>query len=341
MNVFLKIIETTKRLFSKVQQDSSSGHTSIPKASTQEPTKTEEPPKSEEAESKPTGWVGPYTQHLRKRRNNVLFPENRRHVTAQEWEDAALYDSARIKAHRDKFSQIMAERLVGTGRFSPEAIKNKTDNQIFLHFYENLKQFDALIQEYVFLQGTSLVESEDANNPPDWDFQEDTFLRDCYLNFRNDLEEKMRQTTLQYFNDDAIRAFAESREATHKTSFEISHFHQVIKNNCHFMKDEDLYPRLFSESDSTFKCYIQYYQQSENSEALMKELQKNFLICFERGKEVVNKMPVGNDEPAVGQVFRNMRYLSGLPSRGQILGLLNEDGSYSRPYEELTEIIKS
>ena len=237
----------------------------------------------------------------------------------------------------------MAERLIGTGRFSPESIKGKTDNQVFLHFYESLKQFDALIQEYVFLQGTSPVEADDSGSTPDWDHEKDSFLRECYASMRNELEEKMRQTTLQYFNDDAIRAFAQSRETTHKTSFETSHFHQVTINNCHFMKDVDFYPRLFSESDRTLKDYIQFCMQSDTGEALIKEIKINFIICFERCNKIMAQehQPMGNDEPAGGQILRNMRYLTGLRRKGQILELLNEDGAYSIPYSEIEGVLKT
>ena len=63
----------------------------------------------EKPEQKEKIYVGPYTQHLRKRRNNVLFPEDRRNIKTKEWEDAILYDAPRIKAHKDKSAAMIAD----------------------------------------------------------------------------------------------------------------------------------------------------------------------------------------------------------------------------------------
>lgn len=341
MNSLRILIEKAKVFRDKILPHSQPNEIPTPIVQTNAPVKTEEPPKVIEETPKEVNWVGPYTQHLRRRRNNVLFPEIRRSITAQEWQDAALYDAPRIKAHKDKLASLMAARLIGTGRFSSESIKDKTGNEVFLHFYENLKQFDALILEYVFLQGTSTEESDDINGPKEWDPQTDTFFSEVLVGMRNELEESMRKATLQCFNDDAIRAFSQSRENTHKTSFETSHFHQVYVQNSVFLNDGDFYPRLFSESDKTLDGYIQFCIQAENKDAMLIELKKNFLLCFERSRGFMNGLPLAEDEPHSDQVVRYFHNMSGLLKKGQTLGLLNEDASYAIPYEELTKIIQS
>lgn len=300
----------------------------------QELTETEKPEQKEKI------YVGPYTQHLRKRRNNVLFPEDRRTIKTKEWEDAILYDAPRIKAHKDKSAAMIADILIGAAPCDADTLKGKTVNEIFLHFYEKLTQWDELIREYVFLQGTSPVVGEDLSGPQDWDPEQDVYFKDVLVKIRDDFEERIRQSTLQHFNDEGIRLFAQTREKMHKTSFEKSHFQQ-IPHDCIFMGDFDLYPRLFSESDSVLKDHIQFCMQSDASEELINQLKRSFILCLEKTKKILNQMPIGSDESSADQVGRNMRYIGGLLQKGQILGILNDDASYTIPYTELIKIIEA
>jgi hypothetical protein len=304
-------------------------------APAQEPPNVQALSEATKAVSEELKYVGPYTHHLRRRQNNILFPEERRIVAPREWQDAALYDSPRIKAHKERSVEIVTTIVAGA-----REPKGKSVTEALAFCCETLSQLDECIKEHVFLQGTSSEKPDEVSGPLEWNPDKDAFL-EIFLKLRGNLENSTRQFIAQVYEEPAISSFSNSRDRNHKSSFERSHFHQLIGRKCFFFGGEDFFPRLFSESDNTFLDYIQFCKLSDGGDEMLKELKRAFLVCFEKTKNQISQLPIGPDESAHHQIRRNLGYVAGMVSKGQILGLLSEDSSYAISYAELEAIIKS
>lgn len=270
--------------------------------------------------------LGPYTWHLRKRQGNILFPENRRVVTEQEWKDAETYDVSRIESHYKIVASFIGDYFLSKGRFDSKAFKEKTFNDLMLSAYHSLRECDNLILDYVFLQGTCSESNEKSADGQDWDPEQDTYFNDGLIRLRNNYEEKIRLSLLANSDDGGIRIFFETRANNSKTSFEKSHFLQLRSRDCVFIDKVDFYPRLFSESDATLGYYVQYCAQSKRREDLMKELKENFILCHKRLLNPVfssiKDISTRNDSPLGIRGANNIVYATGMLSKGRILGLL-------------------
>lgn len=171
--------------------------------------------------------IGPFEYHLKQRKNNPLFPEQRQTVSAKEWEEAKVYDEGRIKEFNHNFATLFLEYTVEWG--SPgqkEKWSKGTMGDLIQYFVDFLMKWDSMLTEYVLVKGTG-----------GWKASEDE-LFGILLKWREKIATTTKNALLYSGDESAIRTFEEwEGKKKRDNRWRFSHFCQLSSRGCFFLSN--------------------------------------------------------------------------------------------------------
>lgn len=275
--------------------------------------------------------IGPFEYHLKQRRNNPLFPEDRRTVNPQEWEEAKVYDEARVKQFDNTFSTLFVDYTLEWGSDSQkQKFAKGTMADVIEYLIDFREKWDSMLADFVFVNGTD-----------GWNASEDQ-LFGILLKWRENIATTAKHALLSVGNESAIKTFEEWEDKKKRDScWRFSHFYQMISRDCFFLsKEGDLWPRLFSESDAELEAFLAF---SESDGSVRRDAIIGLLRAYHQCQAMMKAMPLDPTEDSWTQVQRNLGLVGGLVAKGEILGTWKKEGEnlvFSPEVNNLLESLK-
>jgi len=257
--------------------------------------------------------IGPFEYHLKQRKNNPLFPEERRAVSAQEWEEAKVYDEGRVKEFNHSFATLFVEYTVGwESSGQKEKWSKGTMGDLIQYFVNFLTKWDSMLTDHVFVNGTD-----------GWKASEDE-LFGILLKWRENIATTTKNALLYSGDESAIKTFEEWQDhAKRGARWKFSHFHQLSSRGCFFLKEEDFWPRLFSESDSDLDAILAF---SESEGSVRRDAMIHLLRIHLECQAMMKAMPLDPAEDSWVQLQRSLGLIGGLVTKGEILRVWKKEG---------------
>lgn len=275
--------------------------------------------------------IGPFEYHLKQRKNNPLFPEQRRTVNPQEWEEAKVYDEARVTQFNNTFSTLFVDYTLewGSDR-QKERLAKGTMADVIEYLIDFREKWDSMLTDYVFVNGTD-----------GWNASEDQ-LFGILLKWREKIATTAKNALLYLGNESAIKTFEEWEDQKKRGNrWEFSHFYQLISRDCFFLsKEGDLWPRLFSETDSELEAFLAF---SESDGSVRRDAIINLLRIHLQCQAMMKAMPLDPAEDRWTQIQRNLGLIGGLVTKGEILGVWKKEDEnlvFSPEVNNLLESLK-